>query len=77
MKQDDPTLAEEYMQPKCIADSRLICRMRTEMVKLRENMTQACSMGVPESQTHVMFCPGYEEWRIGKDMREDRLGQLF
>jgi len=29
-------------------------------------------MGEPESQTHVMFCTGYEELRIGKDMQEDR-----
>ena len=52
------------------------------MVKLRDNMRnmykgdlvncQACSMGVPESQTHVMFCTGYEDLRLGKDMREDK-----
>ena len=82
IKQDDPTKAKEYMERKAIADSRLIFRMRTEMVKLRDNMRnmykgdlvncQACSMGVPESQTHVMFCTGYEDLRLGKDMREDK-----
>jgi len=38
IKQDDPTKAKEYMERKSIADSRLIFRMRTEMVNLRDNM---------------------------------------
>ena len=28
-------------------------------------------MSVPESQTHVMLCAGYEHLRIGKDMGTD------
>ena len=31
----------------------------------------ACNMGVPESQSHVMSCTGYEEIRVGKDMSKD------
>ena len=35
-------------------------------------------MGVTESQTHVMYCPGYEQLRVGKDMGEDAdLGSYF
>ena len=28
-------------------------------------------MGVPESQTHVMYCPVYGQLRVGKDMGVD------
>ena len=62
----------------------MIFRMRTEMINLKENMKNeykgalvncdACDMGVPESQTHVMTCPGYEQLRARKNM--DNMGDL-
>ena len=81
IKQDDPTISKEYMARKSIADSRLIFRLRTEMENLKDNMKnmykgdlvncQACNMGVPEPQTHVMYCPGYEWLRVGEEMGDD------
>ena len=41
-------------------------RYRGEMVNC-----DACNMGVPESQAHVMSCTGYKEIRVGKDMSKD------
>ena len=84
VKSDDPTIPKEYMERKSIADCRMIFRMRTEMINLKENMKNkykgalvncdACDMGVPESQTHVMTCKGYEQLRAGKDM--DNMGNI-
>ena len=81
IKMEDPTKATEYMENKCLSDTRLIFRMRTEMVNLKDNMRnqykgtsvncEACSMKVAESQTHVMICPGYAKLRAGKDMGTD------
>ena len=78
---DDPTIAKDYMGDKSIADSRLIFRLRTEMVDLKDNMRnryrwtstncEACDMSAPESQLHVMTCMGYREQRIGKDLGKD------
>ena len=79
---DDPTMAKEYMQQKCIADTRLIFRLRTEMMDGKDNMRNkykktstncdACDMGTAESQAHVMVCPGYADVRVGKDLDRDR-----
>ena len=81
IKEDDPTVAKEYMEKKSLADCRIVFRMRTEMINLKENMKNmykgastncdACDMEVSESQTHVMSCPGYTELRVGKDMAKD------
>ena len=38
IEQDDPAIAKEYMERKSIADSRLIFRLRTEMMNLKDNM---------------------------------------
>ena len=35
---DDPTVAKEYMKEKAMADARLIFRLRTEMVEVKDNM---------------------------------------
>ena len=69
------------MKQKSLADSRLIFRLRTEMVDVKDNMRNkykgsqvhgdACNMKEPESQVHVMACPGYEDLRAGKDMMKD------
>ena len=81
IKGDDPTNPKEYLERKSLTDCRMIFRMRTEMIKLKDNMKNnykgvlvncdACDMRVPESQTHVMLCAGYEHLRIGKDMGTD------
>ena len=79
--EDDPTEPKSYLKKKSLADSRLIFRMRTEMVDIKDNMRNkfkgpsvncdACNMDVAESQVHVMACPGYEDLRVGKDMMMD------
>ena len=70
-----------YMMKKSLADSRLIFRLRTEMVDVKDNMRnkyngtrvncEACDLEAAESQVHVMVCPGYAELRAGKDMQKD------
>ena len=51
------------------------------MIKLKDNIKNkykgvlvncdACDMRVPESQTHVMLCAGYEQLIVGKEMATD------
>ena len=62
----------------------MIFRMRSEMIYLKENMNNkykgalvncdACDIGVPESQNHVMTCSGYAPLRTRKDM--DNMGVI-
>ena len=78
---DDPTTAKDYMEKKTIEDARMIFRIRTEMIDVKDNMRNrykktgvncdACDLRVAESQLHVMSCPGYAELRVGKDMTKD------
>ena len=78
---DDPTKPKDYMMDKSLADSRMIFRIRTEMVDMKDNMRnkykgtsincEACDSSSAESQLHVMTCPGYTELRVGKDMRRN------
>ena len=35
---DDPTESKSYMKQKSLADSRLIFRLRTEMIDVKDNM---------------------------------------
>ena len=68
---DDPTKPKDYMMDKSLADSRMIFRIRTEMVDMKDNMRnkykgtstncEACDTSSTESQLHVMACPGYAE----------------
>ena len=81
IKEDNPTEPKSYLKQKSLADSRLIFRMRTEMVDIKDNMRNkykgpgvncdACNMKLAESQIHVMACTGYEDLRVGKDMMND------
>ena len=74
------------MGEKSLADSRLIFRLRTEMVDVKDNMRnryrgtstncEACDMRVPESQMHVMTCMGYEEQRDGVNSTGSILGDF-
>jgi hypothetical protein len=82
IKVDDPTVAKRYMETKAIRDCRMIFRIRTEMMDLKDNMRnryratdtncEACKAHVPESQAHVMECSAYEEFRVGRDLEEDK-----
>ena len=75
---DDPTKPKDYMMLNSLADSRIIFRLRTEMMDLKDNMRnryrgtnvncEACDSTTAESQLHVMTCSGYAELRMGKDM---------
>ena len=83
---DDPTKPKDYMMDKSLADSRMIFRIRTEILDMKDNMKdnmrnkykgtsincEACDNNKAESQSHVMVCPGYAELRVGKDMRRDQ-----
>ena len=79
---DDPTQAKDYMKVKTLSDTRLIFRLRTEMLEVKDNMRnrykgnnvycEACDSNTAESQLHVMACPGYAELRAGKDMSKDK-----
>ena len=85
---DDPTKPKDYMMNKSLADSRMIFRIRTEMVDMKDNMRnkykrtsincEACDTSSAESQLHVLACPGYAELRVGKDMsRNEDLAAYF
>ena len=79
---NDPTQARDYMKVKTLYDTRLIFRLRTEMLDVKDNMRnrnkgnnvycEACDSNTAESQLHVMACPGYAELRAGKDMSKDK-----
>ena len=78
---DDPTKPKDYMMSNSLADSRIIFRLRTEMMDLKDNMRnrymgtnvncEACDSNIAESQLHVMTCSGYAELRMGKDMNKN------
>ena len=82
IKDDDPTMPKEYLETRSIADCRMLFRLRTEMVDLKDNMRgrykgyntncEACQENVPESQTHVMICSAYRDIRLGKDLNDNR-----
>ena len=78
---DDPTKPKDYMMENSLADSRIIFRLRTEMLDVKDNMRnryrgtnvscEACDTNMAESQVHVMTCSGYAELRMGKDMSKN------
>ena len=82
VKVDDPTVAKKYMETKAVGDCRVLFRIRTEMLDLKENMRnkyratntycEACDGHIPESQAHVMICSAYERFRQGRDLGEDK-----
>ena len=57
------------MLEKILADSRMIFRIRTEMLDVKDNIRgkykgcsvycDACDLSTTESQSHVMNCPEY------------------
>ena len=76
---DDPTVAKDYMEKKTLEDARMIFRLRTEMIDVKDNMRNrykktsvncdACDLRVAESRLHAMSCP--VELQVGKDIRKD------
>ena len=72
---------KSYMKSKCLEDSRVMFRIRTNMVLLKENMKQShkgnlicpgcMKPGTQENQTHVMVCEAYESLRAGLKMEND------
>ena len=74
-------LLKEYMRIKNIAESRIMFRIRTKMLNLKDNMRgqfktnldcRACNTREIESQTHVLSCTGYADIRVGLDMSNDK-----
>ena len=82
VKVDDPTLTKGYMENKAVGDCRVIFRIRTKMLDLKDNMRnryrasnkncEACDDQLPESQSHVMVCKAYQRFRVGRDLGEDK-----
>ena len=72
---------KEYMKMKNLAESRMMFRIRTKMLNLKDNMKGryrgssleciACDSKEVESQTHVMCCSGYSDIRTGLDLSKD------
>ena len=57
IEQDDPAIAKEYMERKSIADSRLIFRLRTEMVNLKDNMKNMYNLSTARHAIWVLLSP--------------------
>ena len=82
IKEDNPTEAKSYLETKSISDCRIIFRIRTEMVDLKDNMRgrykgfstncEMCDEHVPESQSQFMVCSAYQELRAGRDLSTDK-----
>ena len=87
IKEDNPTVAKQYLETRIIYDCRMIFRIRTEMLDLKDNMgrrykgsntyCEACDHEVPESQAHVMVWPAYQEFRAGWNLSENKDLVLF
>ena len=41
---DDPTVAKDYMEKKTLEDARMIFRLRTEMIDVKDNMRNRCEL---------------------------------
>ena len=74
-------LVKEYMKTKNITESRMLFRIRTKMLDLKENMKgryksnlecDACDSQESESQSHIMRCEGYKSLREGMDFSQDK-----
>ena len=79
---DYRTKPKDYMEKTSQADTRLVFRMRTEMLDVKDNMRgkykgysiycEACDLKELQSLlSHVINCPGYAEVRVSKDMGSD------
>ena len=74
-------LVKDYMKTKNIMESRMLFRIRTKMLDLKENMKgryksnlecDACDSQESESQSHIMRCEGYKSLREGMDFSQDK-----
>jgi hypothetical protein len=70
-------LVKDYMRIKNISEIRMMFRIRTKMLNLKDNARgqfranldcRACDTREIESQTHVLSCSGYADIRVGLDM---------
>ena len=71
--------AKEYMKTKCISDSRLQFRIKTNMLELKGNMKGSyrdmdysclgcANKATVEDQSHVLRCPAYADIRKDLDL---------
>ena len=70
---------KDYLENKKILDARTMFRYRTGMYKCKMNfrhvhkfkeelwMCDSCQSQI-DTQSHVLFCPAYQQLRAGKDM---------
>ena len=73
---------KDYMRTKNISESRVLFRIRTKMLDLKDNMKgryskddlncSACNENKIESQAHVITCTGYADLRAGLDLSCDK-----
>ena len=73
---------KDYMKMKNLSESRMLFRIQTKMLNLKDNMNgkykgsslecRACDSMEVESHTHVLSCSGYSDFRTGLDLTNDR-----
>ena len=71
---------KEYLASKSIDNCRMMMRVRSNMVKVKENFKNmyknrrnglscdSCQGKEVESQSHVLLCPAYDKFRDGLDL---------
>ena len=73
---------KKYLENKVIVEARTMFRFRTGMYKCKMNFRNvksfkednwkcdSCQSQV-DTQSHVLFCPAYQQLRAGKDIHND------
>ena len=85
IKNDDFRLPQHYMYNRCVSDSQLAFRLRTQMLDLPGSMKgkykgkslncQSCDAGVVLDQFHLAECSAYTKLRHGLDLND--MGDLI
>ena len=80
--EEEDGMLKDYMRTKNISESRVLFRIRTKMLDLKDNMKgryskddlncSACNEDKIESQAHVIACTGYADLRAGLDLSCDK-----
>ena len=81
---------KEYLASKSIDNCRMRMRVRSNMVKVKENFKNmyknrrnglycdSCQGKEVESQSHVLLCPAYDKFRDGLDLtKQDDLIRYY
>ena len=81
---------KDYLSSKSIDNFRMMMRMRSKMVNVKENFKNmykfrrnglscdSCQSQEVESQSHVLRCPAYDKLRVGLDLtKQDDLIRYY